>query len=664
MRDSSDGRQILHPSRGGRTRDDLMSPLRVRGAAAASAPPQAIAREASCTLLGARCRTRASATAIRTPATSSCCPTTRVHAGRCLGPAPGRLPATRRSARRRSGRLRAVVPQARQRWSTSCSSGASTGAHVRAHPRRTSRTCGSACSTSIPDAFRRLSRMRARKVFRAGNGRSIASGRLEGRGRRAAAGRPAPTRSSSRSTSFPVESPVGPIACSSRAPPRGPSRAGTRRRHVRRQGVPAEEVDRARLRDFAPGLARRACRTRPPRRSSIAGIPTVPVVRGVLAEDTRIQPVDPRCMIQDHVGDAAPIDDAVLPTLEPAARARELARGTRAAPCGSMHDWGLRHRDLKRDNVFLRRDGGADGAFPLPLPRSRRRAPDEAAASLDWDRRARDLSDARTARCSTATKVPTGLRLRVLDAYLDGQDAAGPRAGASSSRTGARRSRGGRARVRKDRRSTGRNDADPVGILWAFRSISAPARRGTDMGPSAIRLAGLTPGLQRLGVEVRDQGYVAVAAPETRDPGRDRPAVRARDPPHLRTRLRHRTSRSILGVGRDGRSILGGDHSIAMGSGRRRVAGHYAQQGRNRSACSGSTRTPTSTRRSSSPSGNVHGMPLATILGHGDPLARRPRSRPRRWVDKSRTSRFSACADVDAGEKSAHPRPGHHASSR
>ena len=44
-------------------------------------------------------------------------------------------------------------------------------------------------------------------------------------------------------------------------------------------------------------------------------------------------------------------------------------------------------------------------------------------------------------------------------------------------------------------------------------------RRGVDMGPSAIRIAGVSQGLRNLGFVVEDDGDVGVPAPETRDPG-------------------------------------------------------------------------------------------------------------------------------------------------
>ena len=134
-----------------------------------------------------------------------------------------------------------------------------------------------------------------------------------------------------------------------------------------------------------------------------------------------------------------------------------------------------------------------------------------------------------------------------------------------------------------------------VGVLGVPLDLGA-GRRGTDMGPSAIRLAGLTVGLEKLGVEARDHGYVAVAAPETRDPGRQDLRF-GREIERTCGRLRDRVRSILAGGARP--LVLGGDHSIAMGSGGRNVASHLRRASAiSRSDCCGSTRTPTSTRRS------------------------------------------------------------------
>ena len=139
-------------------------------------------------------------------------------------------------------------------------------------------------------------------------------------------------------------------------------------------------------------------------------------------------------------------------------------------------------------------------------------------------------------------------------------------------------------------------------------------RRGVDMGPSAIRIAGVSNALRSLGYNVIDDGDVAVPAPEAREPGD--PSARYLDPIfHVCDRLRMRVRRTL----EQGSVplVLGGDHSIAIGtvSG---VSEYYREKGEQLGLiwvdAHGDMNTP-----SSSPSGNIHGMPLATLLGIGHP---------------------------------------------
>jgi len=139
-------------------------------------------------------------------------------------------------------------------------------------------------------------------------------------------------------------------------------------------------------------------------------------------------------------------------------------------------------------------------------------------------------------------------------------------------------------------------------------------RRGVDMGPSAIRIAGVGDALRELGFDVADDGDVGVPAPETREPGDER--ARYLEPIyHVCNRLRLRVRRA-LDQG-DVPVVLGGDHSIAIGtfSG---VSEHFHDKGERVGLiwvdAHGDMNTP-----DSSPTGNIHGMPLATLLGLGHP---------------------------------------------
>ncbi len=159
----------------------------------------------------------------------------------------------------------------------------------------------------------------------------------------------------------------------------------------------------------------------------------------------------------------------------------------------------------------------------------------------------------------------------------------------------------------------------PVPAQKIVRLVGVPmdlgaGRRGVDMGPSAIRIAGVAAGLRHLGFTVEDDGDVGVPAPETRDPGS--PNARYLEPIyHVCNRLRLRVRRSL----EQGEIpiVLGGDHSIAIGtvSG---VSEHFRNRGQKLGLiwvdAHGDMNTP-----ESSPTGNIHGMPLATLCGMGHP---------------------------------------------
>jgi arginase len=141
-------------------------------------------------------------------------------------------------------------------------------------------------------------------------------------------------------------------------------------------------------------------------------------------------------------------------------------------------------------------------------------------------------------------------------------------------------------------------------IIGAALDLGA-GRRGVDMGPSAIRYAGLSDRLERAGIEVEDRGNVQAAIAETRASGQER--ARFLDE-ILETCAR--VSAEVERARSDGLVplVLGGDHSIAMGS----LSG-LARDGRGGVLwldAHGDLNTP-----ATSPSGNVHGMPLAAAIG-------------------------------------------------
>ena len=137
-------------------------------------------------------------------------------------------------------------------------------------------------------------------------------------------------------------------------------------------------------------------------------------------------------------------------------------------------------------------------------------------------------------------------------------------------------------------------------------------RRGVDMGPSAIRIAGIEERLRELGHTVVDEGDISIKNMEELKVG----DVHAR---YLGEIARAATvaCRKVDRIMTRGHFplVLGGDHSIAAGtvSG---IAAFARRQGKRLGLlwvdAHGDINTP-----ESSPSGNIHGMPVATLLGFG-----------------------------------------------
>jgi len=155
------------------------------------------------------------------------------------------------------------------------------------------------------------------------------------------------------------------------------------------------------------------------------------------------------------------------------------------------------------------------------------------------------------------------------------------------------------------------------------------SRRGVDMGPSALRVAGLQTRLKQLGHTVDDIGNMPVKQPEEQPYGEKR-AKYLNEIAETCRGLAEMTEKTLT----EGffPLVLGGDHSIAIGtcSG---VSVFFRKQSK-KIGClwldaHGDMNTP-----ESSPSGNVHGMPLATLIGYGAPelvdlLGYKPKVEPR-----------------------------------
>jgi arginase len=139
-------------------------------------------------------------------------------------------------------------------------------------------------------------------------------------------------------------------------------------------------------------------------------------------------------------------------------------------------------------------------------------------------------------------------------------------------------------------------------------------RRGVDMGPSAFRVAGVDARIAALGHEVDDRGDLPVKIQETQGPGDPRLKY-LREILDTCERLRDAVDEAI---GRGSTPVvLGGDHSVAMGtiSG---LARHFRRRKERLGLVWFDAHADANTAETS-PTGNIHGMPLAAALGMGAP---------------------------------------------
>lgn len=169
-------------------------------------------------------------------------------------------------------------------------------------------------------------------------------------------------------------------------------------------------------------------------------------------------------------------------------------------------------------------------------------------------------------------------------------------------------------------------------------------RRGVDMGPSAVRVANLNARVRSLGYEVEDLGNIAVEQAEgwpAGDPHAKYLPQIAVACEALAAQVGDTLSRGRMPL------VLGGDHSVAIGTAAG-VAAHFRKQGRNIGLIWLDAHADMNTPETS-PSGNVHGMPLACIVGMGparlvDLLGFRPKTPARNTI-------IVGLRDVDQLEK-------------
>jgi len=152
-----------------------------------------------------------------------------------------------------------------------------------------------------------------------------------------------------------------------------------------------------------------------------------------------------------------------------------------------------------------------------------------------------------------------------------------------------------------------------VAILGAAIDLGT-TRRGVDMGPSAIRYAGLSERLETLGIKVVDCGDVLAEIPEVASVRDERAGYL----PAILATCRQIATRVAEIAGQDQKPlVLGGDHSIAIGS-LTGVAAHFRENGGHDIGLIWFDAHADINTPETSTSGNIHGMPLAAILGRGN----------------------------------------------
>jgi arginase len=179
------------------------------------------------------------------------------------------------------------------------------------------------------------------------------------------------------------------------------------------------------------------------------------------------------------------------------------------------------------------------------------------------------------------------------------------------------------------------------------------SRRGVDMGPSALRGAGLQTSIKKLGLQVEDIGNLSVKQPEEMPVGEKRAKYLqeiAETCSDVAAAAEKSLNEGFLPL------VLGGDHSIAAGVAAG-VASHFRKEEKRIGYlwldAHGDMNTP-----ESSPSGNVHGMPLAAIMGYGAPelvdlLGFKPKAEPGNIV-------IVGARDLDAQERKIVKKSGIH----
>lgn len=166
-------------------------------------------------------------------------------------------------------------------------------------------------------------------------------------------------------------------------------------------------------------------------------------------------------------------------------------------------------------------------------------------------------------------------------------------------------------------------------------------RRGVDMGPSAIRYAGVIERIENIGYSVEDKGNIEIALAERVHSDENTNLKNLKAVADASERLAQTVSDVI--TNKRFPLVLGGDHSIAIGT-LAGVSRHYQNLGVIWYDAHGDLNTA-----DTSPSGNIHGMPLAASIGIGDDALTRiggytPKVKPENIV-------IIGARSLDEGEK-------------
>lgn len=179
---------------------------------------------------------------------------------------------------------------------------------------------------------------------------------------------------------------------------------------------------------------------------------------------------------------------------------------------------------------------------------------------------------------------------------------------------------------------------------FALISVSidlGAGRRGVDMGPSALRIAGIQGKIEQIGHTVSELGTITAGGIETTESGEGvLPFLNEILDVAGRTRaaVRNALDQGCIPL------ILGGDHSLSIGS-VGAVADHYREQGESIGVIWVDAHTDMN-QPHTTPTGNIHGMPLAVLLGFGEPRLTRGRAS----VRPENVSILGA-RELDQGEK-------------